>query len=167
LKAFFNFLIDKCNLNMKNPCNTPLLSKAFKTPKQVVRRILDRESVEELIYNTQTIRDRLMVELQARCGLRIGESLKIKAKVDPKRTQVRKGIGGSLHARIDCQTVARLYPARKPLSRGQDISDLLFDSEDIDKEVGGKTERGSYSPRSPQTLRNLRKSKRGAIRDCL
>jgi len=79
LKAFFNFLIDKCNLNMKNPCNASLLSKAFKTPKQVVRRILDREIVEELIYNTKTLRDRLMVELQARCGLRIGESLKIKA----------------------------------------------------------------------------------------
>ena len=24
LKAFFNFLIDKCNLNMKNPCDAPL-----------------------------------------------------------------------------------------------------------------------------------------------
>src|SRR4030043_1863395 len=78
LKAFFNFLIDKCSLNMKNPCDAPLLSKAFKTPKQIARRILDREIVEELIYNTQTLRDRLILELQARCGLRIGESLKIK-----------------------------------------------------------------------------------------
>ena len=78
LKAFFNFLIDKCNLNMKNPCDAPLLSKAFKTPKQVARTILDREIVEELIYNTQTLRDRLILELQARCGLRIGEALKIK-----------------------------------------------------------------------------------------
>jgi integrase/recombinase XerD len=78
LKALFNFLIDKCNLNMKNPCDAPLLSKAFKTPKQVARRILDREIVEELIYNTRTLRDRLILELQARCGLRIGEALKIK-----------------------------------------------------------------------------------------
>ncbi|OGP93324.1 MAG: integrase [Deltaproteobacteria bacterium RBG_16_47_11] len=78
LKAFFNFLIDKCNVNMKNPCDVPLLSKAFKTPKPVARRILDREIVEELIYNTQTLRDRLILELQARCGLRIGEALKIK-----------------------------------------------------------------------------------------
>jgi hypothetical protein len=46
---------------MKNPCNTPLLSKAFKTPKQVARRILGREIVEELIYNTQTLRDRLTI----------------------------------------------------------------------------------------------------------
>jgi integrase/recombinase XerD len=78
LKALFNFLIDKCNLIMKNPCDAPLLSKAFKTPKQVARRILDREVVEEMIYNTQTLRDRLILELQARCGLRIGEALKIK-----------------------------------------------------------------------------------------
>ena len=38
LKAFCNFLIEKCNLNMRNPCNAPLLAKAFKTPKQVARR---------------------------------------------------------------------------------------------------------------------------------
>ena len=63
---------------MRNPCNAPILAKAFKTPKQVPRRILDRETVEEVIFNTKNLRDRLMVELQARCGLRIGESLKIK-----------------------------------------------------------------------------------------
>ena len=33
LKAFFNFIIDRCSLNMRNPCNTPLLSKSFKAPK--------------------------------------------------------------------------------------------------------------------------------------
>jgi integrase/recombinase XerD len=78
MKAFYNFMIEKSDLNMRNPCNAPFLAKAFKTPKQVPRRILDRETVEEVIYNTKNLRDRLMVELQARCGLRIGESLKIK-----------------------------------------------------------------------------------------
>jgi integrase len=77
LKAFFNFFIVKCNLNMKNPCDVPLLSKAFKTPKQVARRILETEIVEELIYNTQALRDRLILELHARCELRIGEMLRI------------------------------------------------------------------------------------------
>jgi len=33
LKAFSNFLIEKCNLNIRNPCNAPLLAKAFKTPR--------------------------------------------------------------------------------------------------------------------------------------
>jgi len=78
MKAFYNFLIEKSDSNMRNPCNAPILAKAFKTPKPVSRRILDRETVEEVIYNTKNLRDRLMVELQARCGLRIGESLKIK-----------------------------------------------------------------------------------------
>jgi integrase len=63
---------------MKNPCNAPLLSKTFRMPKAVSRKILDKEVVDEMIYNTQNPRDRLMLELHARCGLRIGESLKIK-----------------------------------------------------------------------------------------
>jgi integrase len=91
LKAFCNFLIEKCNLNMRNPCNAPLLAKAFKTPKQVTRRILDREMVEELVYNTKNLRDRLIVELQARCGLRIGELLKIKVSDVSDRKLILRG----------------------------------------------------------------------------
>jgi integrase len=30
LKAFYNFIIDRCSLNMRNPCNASLLSKSFK-----------------------------------------------------------------------------------------------------------------------------------------
>jgi integrase len=56
----------------------PLLSKSFKAPKQPPHKILDRETVDEMIYDTKRQRDRLLLELQARCGLRIGELLKIK-----------------------------------------------------------------------------------------
>jgi integrase len=38
------------------------------------------EEVEELVYNADNLRDRLILELQARCGLRIGEALKITVK---------------------------------------------------------------------------------------
>ena len=55
LKAFCNFLIEKFNLNLRNPCNALLLAKAFKTPRPVARRILDRETVEELIYKAKTL----------------------------------------------------------------------------------------------------------------
>jgi len=79
VKAFCNFIIEKCEINMKNPCNGPLFSKAFRSPKHVPKKILDKESVDEMIYNTKNPRDRLILELQARCGLRIGELLKIKA----------------------------------------------------------------------------------------
>jgi len=78
IKAFFNFIIDKCCLNMKSPCNTSLLYKAFRTPKQIARKILDKETVDEMVYNSKCQRDRLILELQARCGLRIGELLRIR-----------------------------------------------------------------------------------------
>jgi integrase/recombinase XerD len=61
LKAFFNFIIDRCSLNMRNPCNASLLSKSFKAPKQVPHKILERETVDEMIYNTKRQLDRLDV----------------------------------------------------------------------------------------------------------
>ena len=75
MKAFFNFIIDK-----KNPCDSPLLSKTFRMPRQIPRTILDKETVDEMIYNTKSPRNRLILELLARCGLRIGELLNMKAQ---------------------------------------------------------------------------------------
>ncbi|MGO9136284.1 MAG: tyrosine-type recombinase/integrase [Syntrophales bacterium] len=86
IKAFYNFIIDRCSLNIRNPCNTTLLTKAFRAPKQLPRKILDRETVEEMIYNAKRQRDRLTLKLQARCGLRIGELLKIKVSDVSDRT---------------------------------------------------------------------------------
>ena len=86
VKAFYNFIIDRCSLNMRNPCNTPLLRKSYRAPKQLPHKILERETVDEMIYNTKRKRDRLILELQARCGLRIGELLKIKVSDISDRT---------------------------------------------------------------------------------
>ena len=88
IKAFYNFIIDRCSLNMRNPCNAPLLSKSFRAPKHFPHKILERETVDEMIYNTKGQRDRLILELQARCGLRIGELLKIKVSDVSDRTIV-------------------------------------------------------------------------------
>jgi integrase len=41
--------------------------------------MLDKEAVDEMVYNSNSLRDRLVLELQARCGLRIGELLGLKA----------------------------------------------------------------------------------------
>ncbi len=78
IKSFFTFIIEKCGLDLKNPCHAPLLSKTFRMPRQVPRKILDRETVDEMVYSTNSARDRLIVELQARCGLRIGELLRLR-----------------------------------------------------------------------------------------
>ena len=95
LKAFFNFIIDKCHHDMKNPCNTSLLSKTFRMPRQVPRTILDKETVDEMIYNTKHPRNRLILELQARCGLRIGELLNMKAQdVSERRLTIKQPKSG-------------------------------------------------------------------------
>ena len=95
LKAFFNFIIDKCHHDMKNPCDTSLLSKTFRMPRQVPRTILDKETVDEMIYNTKHPRNRLILELQARCGLRIGELLNMKAQdVSERRLTIKQPKSG-------------------------------------------------------------------------
>jgi integrase/recombinase XerD len=78
LKAFFNCVIESHRLKFLNPCNTPGLFKAFKSNQRRFRQILDKETVDEIIYNARSSRDRLILELQARCGLRIGEVLKLR-----------------------------------------------------------------------------------------
>jgi integrase/recombinase XerD len=73
VKAFFNFLINERNHAMKNLCQDSSMVKAFKSPRIKQKDILSRESVEEIIYRSKKIKDRLILELQARCGMRIGE----------------------------------------------------------------------------------------------
>jgi integrase len=78
LRALFNFSIDTFEMNIKNPCCVPQLFKSFKNIQQRPRKILDKETVDEIIFNSKNTRDRLILELQARCGLRVGEVLNLK-----------------------------------------------------------------------------------------
>ena len=95
MKTFFNFAIDHFNLEMKNPCSTQYLSKAFKIPGQRARKILDKELVDEMIYSAKSLRDRLIFELQARCGLRVGELLKLRASdVSDRKLLIREPKSG-------------------------------------------------------------------------
>jgi integrase/recombinase XerD len=89
---------------MRNPCNALLVSKAFKGAKPVSRKIPEKELVDELIYNTQSLRDRLLLELQARCGLRIGESLKIRVSdICERRILLREPKSGKRPSSRTCR----------------------------------------------------------------
>ena len=129
---------------MKNPCDAPLLSKAFKTPKQVSRRILDREIVEELIYNTQTLRDRLILELQARCGLRIGEALKIRVSdvVDRKLVLNEPKSGKELEVAFMPEQIAKRlhdYIQQEDLTPGDRIFPICYSTaRALIKNLGGR-----------------------------
>jgi len=99
IKAFYNLIIENCCLTIRNPCSAPILCKSFKMPKQKPRKILDKETVDELIYNTKCLRDRVILELQARCGLRVGEMLSLRVKDISDRKLILQGPkSGSIRA---------------------------------------------------------------------
>jgi hypothetical protein len=80
------------------------------------------------------------LELQARCGLRIGESLKIKVSdVSERRILLREPKLGK-EAEVAympepvCKEGWRLYPGFESLIGGSAVSDLLLDGAGDDKE---------------------------------
>ena len=95
LKAFFNFLINEKRHSMKNPCQDSIMVKAFQSPRMKQKDILSRESVDEIIYRSKKIRDRLILELQARCGMRIGEVLNLRASdITDRKLMIRQPKSG-------------------------------------------------------------------------
>lgn len=77
LSTFFNFLINNLELNFQNPCDVPMMRKLFRQKVSMSWNIIEKETVDEVIFRTTKIRNRLMLELMARGGMRIGEVLKL------------------------------------------------------------------------------------------
>lgn len=77
LSSFFNFIKNSIDPNFQNPCDTPILRKLFKESKIIPWGILEKEVVDEMIFRTDNPRNRLMLELMARGGMRIGEVLNL------------------------------------------------------------------------------------------
>jgi len=95
LSAFFSFIKDTYDPEMKNQCDSPLLKKPFRAPKYTRWQFLEKETVDEIIFKIPNTRDRLMVELMARGGLRVSEVLKLTAKdVEDRKLVLRKPKSG-------------------------------------------------------------------------
>lgn len=86
LKSLFNFVKNTVIPDLSNPCDSAVLAKTFRAAKLPPWKILGRDAVDEFIFKTDNLRNRLMLELMARGGMRIGEVLKLK----PKDVQDRK-----------------------------------------------------------------------------
>ena len=86
IKAFFNFVINTGDSNLQNPCNTLILRKIFKAPKPIQWSILEKEVVDEMIFRQVDIRNRLILELMARGGMRVSEVLKLRPRDIDDRT---------------------------------------------------------------------------------
>jgi len=77
LAAFFTLIKNTLDSKLANPCDTVMLRKLFRPAKAPQWTILDKEVIDEIIFRTVKNRDRLMLELMARGGLRVGEGLKL------------------------------------------------------------------------------------------
>ncbi len=77
LKAFFNFIKINFDSNLKNPCDTTMLRKLYRPGKANHWSVVEKETIDEIIFRTTKIRNRLILELMARGGMRVGEVLKL------------------------------------------------------------------------------------------
>jgi integrase len=77
LLAFFNFTKNNFDPDFTNPCDSPMLRKLFRTKVKTQFDILEKETVDEIIFRTRMPRNRLILELMARGAMRIGEVLAI------------------------------------------------------------------------------------------
>lgn len=75
LSAFFNLVINTLRPDLKNPCQSPTTRAIFRKPKTYQWTILDKDIIDEVIYRTVHTRNRLMLELMARGGMRVSEVL--------------------------------------------------------------------------------------------
>jgi len=78
LRAFFNFIIEITDGNYQNPCQRPMIRKIFRISRVSSPKLLDKDLVDEIIFRTTSDRDRLILELMGRGGMRVGEVLNIK-----------------------------------------------------------------------------------------
>jgi integrase len=62
---------------MKNPCEAPILKKMFKRSQIIQWNIIEKETIDEIIFRTINPRNRIMLELMSRAGMRISEVLKL------------------------------------------------------------------------------------------
>src|SRR5208283_589491 len=77
LKAFFNFIKVNFDPTLQNPCDTPMLRKLYRPGKPHHWSIVEKETIDEIIFRTTQARNRLILELMARGGMRVGEVLKL------------------------------------------------------------------------------------------
>lgn len=77
LSSFFNFVKNNLDSDFSNPCDSPMLRKLFRVKVKTHWDILEKDTVDEIIFRTTNFRDRLLLELMARGAMRIGEVLKL------------------------------------------------------------------------------------------
>ena len=90
LLSFFNFIKNNIDQEFRNPCDTPMLKKLFRARPSYNWNIIEKETVDEIIFRTSKPRNRLILELMDRGGMRISEVLKLTpADINARRLTLR------------------------------------------------------------------------------
>jgi integrase len=72
--------------HLLNPCTSVIFKIIYRRPQIIQWKIIDKETVDEIIFRTMNTRNRLILELMARGGMRIGEVLKLTpADIDDRK----------------------------------------------------------------------------------
>ncbi len=79
LSAFFSLIQDALDPQLQNPCKTSMLKKLSRPAKAPNWKILEKETVDEVIFRTSKPRNRIILELMARSGMGIGAVLGLRA----------------------------------------------------------------------------------------
>jgi integrase len=98
LSAFFNFFRNNIDPGIVNPCDTPMIRKLYR--ERVVSRweMIEKETVDEFIFRTVKVRNRLILELLTRGGMRIGEVLKLRLNdIQDRKLILREPKSGKEH----------------------------------------------------------------------
>lgn len=77
LSSLFSFIINTFDFKFQNPCDSPVLKKLFREPKPPPWPMIEKDLIDEIIFRTEKLRNRIILELMARGGMRIGEVLNL------------------------------------------------------------------------------------------
>ena len=131
LTSFFNFVTQNLDPNFRSPCNTPMLKKFYRSPGLIRWTILEKEVVDEVIFRTVKPRNRLILELMARGGMRISEVLQLTpSDIEDRKLTLRSPKSGKDHETVFIpQKVAdrlREYIAAKSVGPDQRIFPISY-----------------------------------------
>jgi integrase/recombinase XerD len=98
LSSFFNFIRNNIDPESSNPCDSPMIRKIYRERIKTTWEIVEKETVDEIIFRTTNQRNRLILELMARGGMRIGEVLKLTLNdVEDQKLLLREPKSGKEH----------------------------------------------------------------------
>ena len=131
LRSFFNFIRETLNPSFQNPCDKPMLKKLFRPARAMHWNIIEKETIDEVIFRTTKARNRLLLELMARGGMRVSEVLNLTPNdVNGRRLIIRdsKGGRGEEVVFIPPKLAARFkdYISDRRIERGQRIFSITY-----------------------------------------